>query len=409
MSTTELPQSAGHENADPPAEDRDLLGDSSIDGAENDDQEGSGEDETSSENQSAAPDNPTSEDEDAKAERAFIQRLASGTLDDTDENGEPIEAKPAETEDETAEPEAKAEEESKPKEEERPPVDADKDLTDEEKAEVEKASRGQRKGLKKLFHERRTLREEVAKTKKDYEAIAPAKKFADDLIQHASEAGLVVRGEGGKTDFSGLRDIIEEQRSFIGKKPSEIAAHYRKLADSIDPDSKPVKLTPDLQELVDAERLTAEEAEIVQRKKEARLAAEAEAKDPERRLAKLEADRARAREAQAAEQTKVEKAAAYADVGKLATEYKGRLSALDFTAIAEEVNTKLQAKIVKAPPALWRDMAENEFELAIARRRSSVKKVTKTPPPSSPSSRNSADDVMTEEEEREALASGRGL
>lgn len=408
MSIPELPQSAGRENADPPAEERDLLGDSGDDGAANDDQEDGGEDETSS-NQSTAADNLKSEDEDAKAERAFIQRLASGTLDETDENGEPVEAKPAETDEEPAETEPKEEEKSKTKEEEKPPVDADKDLTDEEKSEVEKASRGQRKGLKKLFHERRTLREEVAKTKKDYESIAPAKKFADDLIQHASEAGLVVRGEGGRTDFSGLRDIIEEQRSFVGKKPSEIAAHYRKLADSIDPDSKPVKLTPDLQELVEAERLTAEEAEIVQRKKEAKLTADADAKDPERRLAQLEADRARAREVQEAEKTKVEKASAYKDVGKLATEYKGRLSALDFTAIAEEVNTRLQAKIAKAPPSLWRDMAENEFELAIARRRSLVKKATKTPAPSSPSSRASDDDVMTEEEERAALASGRRL
>ena len=405
MSTTELPENAGHENADPSAEEREPLGQDGDDGADEDVQGDGSEDENSSEDQSSADDNPSTEDD--EEERSFIQRLSSGKLDELDENGEEKTAD-AEDEAEEAAPKPDPKDEEKPKEKEEAAPDLEKDLTDEEKSELAKVSRGQRKGLKKLFHERRTLREETAAAKEAYQSIAPVKKFADDLIQHAADAGLVARGADGRTDFSGLRDIIEEQRSFIGKKPHEIAAHYRKLADSIDPDSKPVKLTPDLADLVEAQQLTTEDAEIIQRKREAKTEAAKETEDPERRYLKIEAERARVREAQAAEQVKTESKAAYSEIGKLATEYKGRLAPLDFTAIATEVENRLKAKIAKAPPALWRDMAESEFELAIARRRTLPKKVTRTPPPSSRSSA-AEDDVPTEEEERRALAEGRHL
>ncbi len=329
---------------------------------------------------------------------ALTKALMSGTVADLDDNGE-------------AKPKPKDEKpDAKPKDEPQGDDAADKeaaepgpdDHTAEEKELIAKApTKRIGKELDTLFKERREMRKQHEEASTKVKELEPAKKFADALIAHATEAGLVADREG-MPDYTGLQTLLEQEKHLRSLPPEEVAAYYRKLADDIAPQAKPVAIPQDLADLVELQQLTQDEAQAIAERREAAKAPAkkppAAAKPPEKPPAKPAAKGPTPQQQQAAQ-------AGFAAIAKVAAPFKERFKS-DWQAISDEVMKRVQPRLAKSDPSVWAETVQSEIELAVERRRTAIKKPPTTPRPGdAPPKRG--DDVMTEAEEREALAKGR--
>lgn len=409
MDSTETLPTSGNARSDQVGGETEPLGGNSQDGADSRDQGAGGADETSAKNQ-PAPDNSTSvEDDDA----AFLKALADGNLDSVDSNGKP--AKPADKPEETHEepvsetntdPVAKKDESAEKTDETLKETEPDKPkpdaslLSDEEKADIAKAPKGYRRKLEDLLTERATQRATIETVKAEAESLKPVKAFADKLIQHATDAGLV-ESKDGKIDTSRLRDLIEQERQLSSKSPKEIAAYYRGLADDVYPDGRAVEIPADLKDLVEIGSLKTEEAEALARKREAA------AKPPDdRRLREAETAR-QAEQAHVAQLAALKQAQAkgFEQMNAVGDAYEKRFGP-EWKEIAKVVKAELEPLLGDTKPESWGKLAKTVIEGVVARRRNvPVKKPTTTPPPSNTSAPK-AGELMSEEEENRRLAAG---
>lgn len=359
------------------AEDASLGGDG--DGADTDGQDGTQD----AENASTTPETTDSETE---SDDALTEALASGKADDLDSEGEAKKAKPQDAEKPAAdEAEKKGDE----------PDDKADEATPEEKAALDKArTKADRKELDNLFKERRGLRKEV-------EDLKPAKAFADGVIKHAIDAGLIQQTDDG-LDTKGLYQLIEQDRFLKGRTKDQVAAYYRSLADTIAPLPKavePAQLSENLQAAVDAGYLDLPQAQLLAQQ-EADKAKPPEEKKPD---AKVE-------EKPKTQQPSAESAAAtnrgYTAIAEVSKSYQSQHKA-DWERIGAAVEKRLAPLIAKAHPDTWKDLADMACKAVIADLRPATKTPAKTTRPGQPPPKKSG--VLSEEEELDALAKGRSF
>jgi len=389
-------ESSGHDTGQ-----TEPSGDGGNDGASTHGQGDGGEGETPSK-AGASPDNSTSDDDGS----ALIEALSSGDMDSIGDDGEVVSEKKdapvkAATETETS-PEPK--EAASTEKSDAPLKEATKDepvpLSDEDQAEITKAPKAYRKELTKLFEERHKLRSEVESTKAESESLKPIKHFTDQLLKHATDAGLV-SDHDGKIDTSALRDLIEQEKMLKSKSPKEIADYYRAMADDVYPDGKPVVLPQDLRDLVDIGSLPEEDAMSLARKRESK------AKPPDDR---------RQREAEAVKQTEQANAkytaalqeaqkVGFSEINQVSKEYQTRYGA-EWTTIGKAVEAELGPLLKDVAPTAWKKLAKTVIDSVVARRKAPLRKPSTTPAPtSSPAKRG--DEVMSEEEEMRLLSAGK--
>ncbi len=398
---------AGHESDGPDSDTPNL---SDADGGDGAPEHGQGEGgaDDSADDTLPGSDNSTPDDDD---QDDVLRALADGRMDDLDAQGKlkpKVEAKKDDTPPEETPP-AKTPEEIEAEAAAAKAKDDD-DRTPEEKAALEKSTKGSRKLAEQLFKERSALRKEVETSKaevtaktQEVEALKPAKTFADNVIQDLLDAGLASKKADGKLDYKGFINLLATERHLRNKKPAEIAAHYRKLADHIDPSSRPVTLATDLADQVTSQILSKEEAEHIQRLRDEKANPPAKDdhidEDPE----EVEQETARVREERLQARQKAEDVA----LGEISTVFKGYETRYgdQWPAIKKTVLENLRPLVKEASPKLWKQLAEKEIKLVLAEKRTPLKVPAKNPPAQGNPPRKNK--TPTEAEEAEALAAGK--
>lgn len=380
--------------------------------------------------QPPTPDKSTPTDDDADDGTALLKALSGGTMDDLEEDGtaaEPKDDADDAADDDDTEPgdddadaegdepvadddaEPKAEEEDPEKEPEAEPKADGDDLTTDEKAEVEAAPKGQRKGMAKLFKERKELRTQLDDAKGEAEAAGGAKRFADAFIADATDAGLVseVTGEDGakRRNFSALRDLLAQEKALAQMTPDKRADYYRRLADEVHPEGRPITLPEDLADKVASEIMTKDEAELIARHRDnqRRGPIEAERRQREEQTRNRDvAERAKVQEAHTAARTKAE-----GEIADIMAPYVKKYGP-QWKAIAEQVVQEMQEHLPDVAPTGWPKLAKRVLTEVLSKRTKPLKTPISTPSPSGGSRSSGADDdVMSEEDERSALGAGR--
>lgn len=397
MSDEDTSLTSGNESSDHVEGNAEPLGDGTNDGGASNDQGAGDADGISAKNQ-PPPDKSTPEDDDA----AFIKALADGDLDSVDANGKKIAKADAETKAD-APPEEKppAEKlEEKPKDEK--PAEPEKVLTTEDQAEIDKAPKAYRAKLKDLLTERAEIRATVESVKAEAEALKPVKQFTDNLIKHATDAGLV-KVVDGKIDTTDLQAYIEEARLVRTSTPKQVYEYFTRLAHAAYPEGKPVAIPADLKELVELGSIPAEEAETIARQREAKaVQPQEEARRQREAAAAQEAERTRAAQTAAAETARK---AGIEEMNQVATPYQTRFGA-EWASIEKDVKAELLPLLGDTNPTGWGKLAKTVIEAVVARRRAvpTKKPPTSPPPTTAPTAKKGR--VMSEEEEQKALASG---
>jgi hypothetical protein len=344
---------------------------------------------------------PNAEESSEDADDALTKALQAGSLDELDADGE--------VKKDAKKPGADAGDKT-PKKDEQPKGDdagdkaGDKpgpdELTAEEKELIAKApSKKAGKELDSLFKERRALRKQTAEaTEREEKQYKPAKAFAEAIIAHATDAGLVTENEG-RHDFERLRTVIEQEK-YLRTLPSDrVAAYYRKLADDISPLPKAVELPEDLADLVELKTISKDEAESIARGRE-------EAKRPKQQEPPpVRQDQTkRDEQPKPAGPTKAQVDAGIAKIGEITGPFIKRFPS-EWKEIGAKVMERLKPKMAKSDPAVWGDLAETEIELEIARRKPAPKTPPKTPRPGGAPPKRSSE-VLSEEDEAAALVRG---
>lgn len=344
-------------------------------GGDGDGADASGQDDTTDAESASKTDPDTT---DADSDDALTEALISGKADALDADGEAKKAKPdakAETPEKAEDPKA-----------EKPEDKADEDP--EEKALLDKArTKGERKELDKLFKERRELR--------------PAKAFADALIKHATDAGLVSQDDKG-LNTRGLHELIEQERFLKTRSKDQQAAYFRSLADSIAPipkavePPKPVEIPQEVQDAVDAGYLSKEEAQVIAEKRAPKP--EPKKEEPKQQ----EPPPVKTPTGPAPEATQK----GYADIAEVSKGYQSQHKA-DWERIGAAVEKRIAPLIAKSPPEMWKDLAEMAMKAVIADLKPATKTPTPTTRPSQPPPKKGG--ILTEEDEMDALAKGRSF
>jgi hypothetical protein len=213
---------------------------------------------------------------------------------------------------------------------ETPPADGDEKPAELELDDADKALLGtaktekQRDGLTRLFTERKELREQTEALEAE---VAPIRTLKTEL----------------QYDDATIAALVDQERMLASMPPDKAAAYLRAWADKVSPlppPPPPIDLPKDLEESVEAQILSKDEAEIIARKRlsetpEARAkAAQEKAKADERALA----DQQKNAQANAA---KAEVQKVHAEIGAKGKEYATRWPA-DWPKVTQKIVAEMK-------------------------------------------------------------------